>query len=359
MNRLLPALLGASLLLGACGSGTTPGSTSSSSSTDLLSLSTAALPPAYVGDEYTGSISPTGGVAPYSVRLISGALPEGLEFSGGGSATISGTPTKAGSAKFTLEVSDANLSVRNQEFNLQVTELPPLDFALTLPPGELRGETRVPLRVVGPRQVRAARYTWALPEDVRVTKVVSEAGNDSGRPLMFWRQKGRVLTLDFGFRLPPKNGAQVAMITLAPAKDKAVNLSSATDGGTASGGPINTIVAQDGEGKVLRDTANPAAVQPPAPSATPSDGAPPADPSQTGDPAAPGSDAAPAPDAPATDTPAPDTAPSDNAPADNQPEVVPPDQVPPSNDTPVEPPPSDTPPDETPPGGNGQPGAGL
>ena len=182
MNRLFPALVGATLLLSACGSGSTPSATPTSSR-DLLSFSSASLGTAYVGETYSGTVAPLGGTGPYSVRLVSGTLPGGLKFSGGGSASITGTPTTTGSATFTLEVSDANLSVKSQSFNLSVAELPPLDFVPKLPGGELRGETRIPLNVQGPRGVRAARFTWVLPDNAQVTGVQSLGGTDAGRPI--------------------------------------------------------------------------------------------------------------------------------------------------------------------------------
>ena len=221
MNRLFPALAGAALLLSACGSSSTPSATPTSSR-ELLSFSSASLGTAYVGESYSGNVAPLGGTGPYSVRLISGTLPSGLKFSGGNSGTISGTPSAVGSSTFTLEVSDANLSVKTQVFNLSVAELPPLDFVPTLPNGEVRGETRIPLTLMGPRGVRAARFSWVLPDNTQVTKVVTTGGNEAGRPLLFWKQSGHTLMLDFGFRLTPKNGVQVALISLKPLNDKPV-----------------------------------------------------------------------------------------------------------------------------------------
>lgn len=49
------------------------------------------LPPATVGDEYTGSIAASGGHGPYEYRITSGALPDGLTMDLDGN--ITGTPT--------------------------------------------------------------------------------------------------------------------------------------------------------------------------------------------------------------------------------------------------------------------------
>ncbi len=271
MNRLFPALAGAALLLSACGGSSTPSATPTSSR-ELLSFSSASLGTAYVGESYSGTIAPLGGTGPYSVRLVSGTLPSGLKFSGGNSGTISGTPSAVGSSTFTLEVSDANLSVKTQVFNVSVAELPPLDFVPTLPNGEVRGETRIPLTLMGPRGVRAARFSWVLPDNAQVIKVVTTGSNEAGRPLLFWKQSGHTLMLDFGFRLTPKNGVQVALISLKPLNDKPVSLGSVTSGSTSF------LLAQDGAGKVLREV-KPA---PPTPAASPAPSGVPAGANPTG-----------------------------------------------------------------------------
>lgn len=257
MSRpLFVLVLGLGALLASCGSNSTStASNTTTSARDLLGFSSAQLGSAYVGDSYSGTIAAIGGTAPYSVRLVGGKLPDGLKFAGGSSATISGTPTAAGSSTFRLEVTDANLSVRNQDFNITVAELPPFDFDAALPSGEVRGQTRIPLRVLGARDVRAARYTWKLPDEVQVVSVQAEGGAAAGRPVVFWKQVGQTMTLDFGFRASPKNGAQVAMITVKPAGDKPFTLTKPASG-TAS-----FVMALDGSGKSIREVKTPEAAQ--------------------------------------------------------------------------------------------------
>ncbi|TSA81137.1 cell ssuface protein containing Ig-like domain protein [Deinococcus detaillensis] len=354
MNRLFPALAGAALLLSACGSSTTPSATPTSSR-DILSFSSASLGTAYVGEPYSGSVAPVGGTGPYSVRLTSGTLPAGLKFAGGSSAAISGTPTASGSATFSLEVTDANLSIKTQTFNLSVADLPPLDFVPKLPSGEVRGETRIPITLMGPRGVRAARFTWVLPENTLVTGVQSLGGLEAGRPLVFWKQNGRNLTLDFGFRLPPKNASQVAMVSLKPVNDKAVTLPTLVPTTTSF------LLAQDGSGKVLREVKPPEpvtltpAVSPAADSATGSSVAAPTLPAPASDKA--GSDKAAtdnaSTDKPVTDKPSTDKATTD--PASVKPDTTSPDKTSPDTTKPAgaKPAPSDpakpTPPQADPP----------
>ncbi|MFC6645062.1 beta strand repeat-containing protein [Granulicella cerasi] len=62
-------------------------------------------PAATVGTAYTGTIPVSGGTAPYSCTLVSGALPAGLTL--GANCTVTGTPTVAGSASITVKATDS------------------------------------------------------------------------------------------------------------------------------------------------------------------------------------------------------------------------------------------------------------
>lgn len=66
-----------------------------------------------VGSAYSAPLTATGGSAPYVWSVLSGALPSGLSLSSNG--IISGTPTQATTASFTIEARDA--------FNCAVTSL--------------------------------------------------------------------------------------------------------------------------------------------------------------------------------------------------------------------------------------------
>lgn len=72
---------------------------------DLAWVSFSPLPAAQVGSTYTYELEASGGQAPYTFTLVSGALPTGLQLSGAG--VLSGTATTTGSFSFTLRVQDA------------------------------------------------------------------------------------------------------------------------------------------------------------------------------------------------------------------------------------------------------------
>jgi hypothetical protein len=72
-----------------------------------LTLTPTTLPAAVVNTAYSSTLTAAGGVAPYTFSLASGsALPAGLTLSAEG--VISGTPTKAGTTAFSVEVMDSS-----------------------------------------------------------------------------------------------------------------------------------------------------------------------------------------------------------------------------------------------------------
>ncbi|HEY1082033.1 MAG TPA: GEVED domain-containing protein, partial [Prosthecobacter sp.] len=71
-----------------------------------LSVQTTALNNGYLGTPYSASLAATGGAAPYSWSVSSGALPPGVTLSSAG--TLSGTPTVLGTFTFTARAADSN-----------------------------------------------------------------------------------------------------------------------------------------------------------------------------------------------------------------------------------------------------------
>lgn len=287
MRQLTSAcvLLLGTLVLGACGD-TLPTGSGATGLRDALNFTTTSLPVAYAGERYEAPVTVAGGAGPYTVRLASGKLPDGVTLSG---MRLTGTPTKTGAYTFTLETADANLSSKVREYTLNVNELPPLAVKPQLPSGELRGETRIPLNITAPRTVRAARVTWELPEGVTVTRV--QPADAAG--VLFWKVAGRTLTVDLGFKSVPASGTRVALVALKP--EKVVKLDATRF----------AFEARDGAGKLLAEQKLPA---PPAPAkaATPAPAAAPAT-SDTGTTAPATSTTTPPTSNPATTTPNPTT----------------------------------------------------
>ena len=133
----------------------------------------AALPVAVVGAAYVGSLTVTGGTAPYTWSLAPGAsLPAGFTLNG---AAVLGTPTTAGTYTFALTVKDAN--------GLTATSA----YVLTVGSGLVITTTSIPTAIQGTAFsaiLTAAGgtppYTWSgsLPFGLKI----SSAGVISGTP---------------------------------------------------------------------------------------------------------------------------------------------------------------------------------
>lgn len=72
-----------------------------------ITLAPATLPGAAIGAAYSGTITASGGTAPYTYAVSAGALPAGMTLSSTG--VISGTPTAAGTFNFTVTATDASI----------------------------------------------------------------------------------------------------------------------------------------------------------------------------------------------------------------------------------------------------------
>jgi len=102
-----------------------------------LNITTLALPEASVGTAYTQTLLATGGISPYTWSISAGSLAAGLSLNASTGA-ITGTPTVAGTASFTAQVTDSLSTTDTQALSITVT--------LTLTPLKLIGvpDTAIP-----------------------------------------------------------------------------------------------------------------------------------------------------------------------------------------------------------------------
>ncbi len=90
-------------------------------------ISTSSLPDARVGTAYAASLAATGGAAPHTWSLASGALPAGLTLDPG-TGRIHGVPTTGGSASFAVQVTDASGATATRSLALSVFPASTLDL---------------------------------------------------------------------------------------------------------------------------------------------------------------------------------------------------------------------------------------
>jgi len=81
------------------------------------------LPDGYVGRSYSGSLSASGGAAPYQFAMTAGSPPAGLSLNTSTGA-ITGTPTSIGTRTFSVRVTDALGGTATSSFTIEVLALP-------------------------------------------------------------------------------------------------------------------------------------------------------------------------------------------------------------------------------------------
>jgi hypothetical protein len=98
--------------------------------TPRLLITTRSVPPAMVGQLYSVQLESEGGLPPLNWAVKSGSLPAGLSLSGSG--TLSGTPTAAGTSRFTIKLSDSSTNPLVSTGNYEIAVNPvPLSLATT------------------------------------------------------------------------------------------------------------------------------------------------------------------------------------------------------------------------------------
>lgn len=99
-------------------------------------LISATLPTGYVGQSYTGALSPQGGTAPFTYSISGGSLPPGLSLNTATGA-ITGTPTTLGLSNFVARITDTNGAFSESQLRISVLS-PPLTLnQVPLPDGRV------------------------------------------------------------------------------------------------------------------------------------------------------------------------------------------------------------------------------
>ena len=197
------------LLLCACGNQTP-------ATGEVLTFITKALSVAYNNESYSEEVRLSSGTRPYNVKVSKGGLPPGLTLQGRVITGVVKTDLKDAPQRvfeFTLEASDANLSVKAQDFKLEVRSLPAPSLEWQPALTEVKTETRVPLILKTPKKIASMRLFIPIPEGMTFKRL--EAG--AGRPIFVYQLKDGVLRVDAALteRLPTIRDQTVLYLTLS------------------------------------------------------------------------------------------------------------------------------------------------
>jgi hypothetical protein len=152
-----------------------------------LVIETSELDPGRATIDYDQSIVVSGGAAPHTFRIVSGALPAGLSLDSDG--RIAGTPSAVGSASLQVQVEDARGTTASQSFTLAICEAP-----LSLAPGEhhvtpfvndcgiVLGGDAAEYRIGLIARALTSSSPVAITGGVRLATAVGESGTDFFAP---------------------------------------------------------------------------------------------------------------------------------------------------------------------------------
>ncbi|MEP7339749.1 MAG: putative Ig domain-containing protein [Acidobacteriota bacterium] len=102
-----------------------------------ITVNPASLPNATTDASYSQTLTASGGTAPYSFAVSSGALPTGLTLAPGGG--LSGAPSQSGTFNFTVTATDANGCTGSRAYTLTVA-CPPFPITINAPSSVSAGQ---------------------------------------------------------------------------------------------------------------------------------------------------------------------------------------------------------------------------
>ena len=144
-----------------------------------LAIGPSTLPNARLGIPYNQALSASGGTAPYTFIVTTGALPSGLSLSPAG--TITGTPTATGSPSFVVQATDSSTPSAksgSHSYTLSVTNSPITITPTDLPSGTVGVFYTQTLAASG----GTAPYTFAVTLGTLPTGLSLSGGTISGTP---------------------------------------------------------------------------------------------------------------------------------------------------------------------------------
>lgn len=144
-----------------------------------LSIKTDSLPQGLQGIPYNAALEASGGIGPYTWKIDSGILPDGLSITSNG--TISGQPTTAGSTAFVVSVKDSVGTSSTKSLFIVVAQPPPplVIQTISLPDTTAERPYTQTLQASG----GVPPYIWSLASGSLGTGLnLSAAGTITGTP---------------------------------------------------------------------------------------------------------------------------------------------------------------------------------
>jgi len=209
-------------------------------SAPTISLSPSTLPNPTVGTAYSQTISASGGTAPYTYSISTGALPAGLTLNSS-TGVLSGTPTAGGSFSFTVKATDSNSATGTQAYTLTVSAP-----TITLSPSTLPAATQ---NTAYSQTLTASggtpAYTYMVASGSLPTGVtLSSGGVLSGTPTVYGTYSFTVTATDSSTGTGPYSGSQAYTLSIAAATPTITTASVAN--GTVGVSYSQTISASNG-----------------------------------------------------------------------------------------------------------------
>ena len=202
------------------------------------------LPAGANGVAYNQSIQITGGVAPYTFAVVSGALPDCLSINPGPTTSLStsivGKPCSSGSFSFTLEVADSGgASPVTQSYTISVSDAPPLSILTTsLLNATLKVAYDQPISVTGGvRPLTWSIVSGGLPPGLSLGPASGQiTGTPTVQPVSYPATYSFTIQVQDSALLPPDSHHQAATQALSITVQQPLPLSILTPTGALTGG---------------------------------------------------------------------------------------------------------------------------